>query len=257
VTHSLPFDRIAQSYDETRGGEDRGRRFAGELAAFLQREMPALEVGVGTGVVALGLTELGHRVIGVDLSGPMLDVARRRIGPTVIQGDARRLPVRDAAFDQAYSVWVLHVVGDVPGVLREVARVLRPGGRYFVVPAQGDRPADPVGQPIWDMGTALDPDGIRRDHVGKLEAMAPDAGLRLLEVHSWPEHDYEESPAQALEKIASRSYSILWDVTDADWRRAVEPAIEALKALPEPDRPVKRTSSDRLVILEKPSDPGR
>jgi SAM-dependent methyltransferase len=251
VSRSLPFDRIAQSYDQTRGGEDRGRRFASELAGFLDPDLPVLEVGVGTGVVALGLTELGRRVVGVDLSLPMLENAKRRIGPRVLQADARRLPFADGSIDQAYSVWVLHVVGDVGGVLKEVSRVLRPGGTYLVVPAIGDRPSDPVGRPIWDMGRGLDPEGVRADHEGRLESLGEDAGMRVVEVRAWPLHDYEESPAEALAKIESRSYSSLWDVSEEQWERHVAPAIEALRALPEPEQPVKRTSTDRLVIMEK------
>jgi SAM-dependent methyltransferase len=257
VTHSLPFDRIAQSYDQTRGGEDRGRRFATELAGFLDPSRPVLEVGVGTGVVALGLSELGHRVLGVDLSFPMLETAKRRIGPRVLQGDARRLPVGDASFHQAYSVWVLHVVGDVAAVLLEVGRVLLPGGRYLVVPAIGERPSDPVGQPIWDMLRGLDPKRLRADHEDRLEALGWDAGLRVVEVRFWPLHDHEESPAEALAKIETRSYSILWDVSEEQWQRHVVPAIEALRALPEPERPVKRTSTNRLVVMEKVGPPKR
>ena len=120
MTHSLPFDRIAESYDETRGGEDRGRRFATELARFLDPALPLLEVGVGTGVVALGLTELGYGVVGVDLSLPMLQAAGRRVGARILQCDARRLPFADGSFDQAYSACVLHVVGDVPALAGSV-----------------------------------------------------------------------------------------------------------------------------------------
>lgn len=252
MSRSLPFDRIAESYDETRGGEDRGRRFARELASLLDPTQPVLEVGIGTGVVALGLKELGHRVFGADLSLPMLRRAVDRIGPRVAVADARALPLADGSFQQAYSVWVLHVVGDMAEVLREVARVLRPGGRYLVVPAIGERPSDPVGRPIWDMQRMLDPEGSRADHEERLGALAPGAGLRLVEIRSWPLHDYEETPAEALRKIESRSYSILWDVTEEDWRRAVVPAIEVLRSLPDPDRPVRRTSTNRLVVLEKP-----
>lgn len=257
MSHSLPFDRIAESYDETRGGEERGRRFAAELARFLDPAGPVLEVGVGTGVVAMGLAGLGYRVAGVDLSLPMLEAARRRIGPRVVRGDARRLPMADASFDQAYSVWVLHVVGDVKGVLAEVSRVLRPGGRYLVVPAVTERPSDPVGQPIWDMQRSLDPEGIRVDHEGRLGALGADAGLRVVEVRSWPLHDDEESPAEALRKIQTRSYSILWDVDQDRWERFVVPAIAALHSLPDPEQPVPRTSTNRLVVMEKAGEPGR
>jgi SAM-dependent methyltransferase len=257
MTHSLPFDRIAQSYDETRGGEERGRRFAVELARFLDPTRLVLEVGVGTGVVALGLSELGYRVAGVDLSYPMLAVGRRRIGPRVVLADARRLPIAGASFDQAYSVWVLHVVGDVRGVLTEVSRVLRAGGRYLVVPAITERPSDPVGRPIWDMQRSLDPEGIRADDERRLASLGADVGLRVVEVRSWPLHDDEESPAEALRKVETRSYSILWDVDQERWDRFVLPAIAALRSLPDRDRPVPRTSTNRLVVMEKAGDPGR
>jgi SAM-dependent methyltransferase len=251
VTRSLPFDRIAESYDETRGGEDRGRRFAQELARFLDPALPVLEVGVGTGVVALGLTELGYDLVGVDLSFPMLQAARRRVGPSILQCDARRLPFADGSFDQAYSVWVLHVVGDVEAVLREVGRVLGPGGRYVVVPAVGDNPSDPIGAAIRTMQRGLDPRGIRKDNEDRLRALGPEAGLYVVARHSWPLHDYAETPAEALRKIETRSLSILWDTTDEQWDRFVVPTIATLRALPDPDQPVMRTSTNELVVMEK------
>jgi ubiquinone/menaquinone biosynthesis C-methylase UbiE len=251
VTHSLPFDRIAESYDETRGGEDRGRRFAAELARFLDPTLPVLEVGVGTGVVAFGLTELGFDVVGVDLSLPMLQAAGRRVGPRILQCDARSLPFADASFGQAYSVWVLHVVGDVAAVLREVGRVLRPGGRYVVVPAVGDNPSDPIGAAIRAMQRKLDPEGIRKDNEERLRALGPEAGLRVVARHAWSVHDYPESPAEALRKIETRSLSMLWDTTDEQWERFVVPTIAALRSLPDPDQPVMRTSTNELVVMEK------
>ncbi len=251
LTQSRPFDRIADTYDETRGGEERGRRFAAELAHFLDPELPVLEVGVGTGVIALGLRELGFRVIGVDLSLPMLEHAKRRIGPGVVQGDARRLPFADASFDQVAAVWVLHVAGDVGGVLREIGRVLRPGGRCVVAPAVGDSPSDPIGAAIRTMQRGLDPQGLRLDSEERLRALGPEAGLRVVARHSWPLHDTAETPSEVLKKIETRSFSMLWDVTDEQWQRFVVPAIEVLRALPDPDQPVQRTSTNELVVLEK------
>jgi ubiquinone/menaquinone biosynthesis C-methylase UbiE len=253
VTQPLPFDRIADSYDETRGGEDRGRRFAGELHRSLRPDRPVLEVGVGTGVVALGLSELGYRVFGIDLSMPMLRRAHSRVGPRVALADARRLPFADGSFDQVYSVWVLHVAGDPVGVLHEVARVLRPGGRYLVVPAMGERPDDPIGAIVWDMQRALDPFGVRRDEDRRLAGYAPEAGLSLVDTQVWPGFEEEESPAEAMHKIESRSFSMLWNRSDEEWEHAVVPAIEALRRLPDPDRPMKRTATNRMVILERPA----
>jgi SAM-dependent methyltransferase len=250
---SLNFERIAESYDRTRGGEDRGRRFARELHRMLHPARPVLEVGVGTGLIALGLAELGHRVFGMDISEAMARRARKRVGPRLAVGDARRLPVADASFDQAYSVWVLHVVGDAAAVLREVARVLRPGARYLVVPAgSSDEPGDPIGRAIWRMSRAADPERRRIDDEGRLRELASGSGLRLAEVRRWPEHDYLESPAQAMAKIQGRSYSVLWDLPDDRWRQLVEPALEELRRLPDPDVPIQRRSTDRVVMMEKP-----
>jgi SAM-dependent methyltransferase len=252
VSRSLPFDRIADTYDQTRGGEDRGRRFARELEGELDRSAPVLEVGIGTGVVALGLRESGYSVVGLDLSLPMLAAARSRVGGRVAAGDARRLPLRSGSFEQAYSVWVLHVVGDVAGVLGEVGRILRPGGRYLVVPAMGDRPGDPIGSVLWDMQRALDREGNRNDQEDRLVRLAPAAGLRVVDSRTWAPFDYEESPADAIRKIETESYSVLWHRTEDELAKAVRPAIAALRALPDPERRIKRTSTDRLVILEKP-----
>jgi ubiquinone/menaquinone biosynthesis C-methylase UbiE len=129
---SLSFERIAGRYDATRGGEQRGRRTAASLAPLLDPICPVVEVGIGTGVVALGLRELGFTVVGVDLSPAMAQRVRRRLGPVVAVADAAQLPVADAAIQQAVSVWLLHLVADRAAVLAEVARALRPGGRYLV-----------------------------------------------------------------------------------------------------------------------------
>jgi len=246
---SLAFDRIAEDYDRTRGGEDRGRRFARELSTVLDRGRPVVEIGVGTGLIAFGLVDMGYRVAGVDLSEAMARRARARIGPHVAIADAQRLPFRDAGVEQAVSVWVLHVVGDLQATLLEVARVLAPDGRYVVVPARGQHPGDPIGRAILDLERRVDPDGRHSDSVERVRATAPGAGLFVREVLRWPAHDYLESPAEAIHKIERRSHSILWRVPDAEWRDVAAPTLEALRALPDPEVPIARRSSDDAVIL--------
>jgi ubiquinone/menaquinone biosynthesis C-methylase UbiE len=248
---SLSFDRIADQYDETRGGEDRGRRFAAELAPLLDPSLPVLELGVGTGVVALGLQELGFGVLGLDLSFAMLQRARRRIGPRVARGDVLRLPVATRAIDQALCVWVLHVTGDVGLALAEVARILRPGGRFLVVSAVAGDPNDEVDRLIWDMHRKLDQAGERRDDPERLEALAPAAGFRFAGTHVWAPFDYEERPAETLRKLESRSFSSLWNASDGQWETIVLPVIEAIRAMPDLERPIARRSADRVVLLVK------
>ena len=131
------FDDLAAHYDETRGGEQRGDEYAADIDRLLPPDDgPILEVGVGTGVVALGLRRRGRPVVGVDISSAMLARACSRLGPVVVRADATALPVADAAVAHTVAVWVVHAVADRPRLFAEVARVLRPGGVFVVCPMQ-------------------------------------------------------------------------------------------------------------------------
>ena len=125
-----------------------------------------LEVGPGTGVYALPMAERvapTGMVAGLDLQQKMLDDLERRAAragaPNVElrQGDATALPYEDASFDGAFLVTVLGEVPDRAGALRELRRVLRPGGRAV------------FGE------TALDPHLVP---LGRLRREAEAAGLR-------------------------------------------------------------------------------
>jgi ubiquinone/menaquinone biosynthesis C-methylase UbiE len=89
-----------------------------------------LEVGCGTGLIMRGLDGRAKRLVGVDISPGMLAEARRR-GFEVLEGRAEKLPFADESFDLAYSFKVLAHVPEIELALREMARVLRPGG-YLV-----------------------------------------------------------------------------------------------------------------------------
>jgi len=87
-----------------------------------------LEIGCGTGVHAERVRELGWTPVGVDLSAGMLAYAKGRL--PVARGDATRLPVRDATLAAVIAVLVHTDMPEYPAVLRETARVLRPGGLF-------------------------------------------------------------------------------------------------------------------------------
>lgn len=86
-----------------------------------------LEVGCGTGLILSRTARFARHAIGIDLSRGMLARARER-GLDVVQASATALPVATASVDVAYSFKVLAHIPDIQGALREMARVVRPGG---------------------------------------------------------------------------------------------------------------------------------
>lgn len=90
---------------------------------------PCLEIGCGTGVHARQVRELGWTPVGIDLAAGMLRHARGRL--PAVQADALSLPLRDHCVPAVISVMVHTDMRDYPGILREAARVLRPGGVFL------------------------------------------------------------------------------------------------------------------------------
>lgn len=107
-----------------------------------------LEIGAGAAQCSGWLAARGAQAVATDLSGGMLRAAvSTDTGPTLVQADARRLPFADASFDVVFTSYgALPFVPDAAAVHREVARVLRPGGRWaFSVthPVRWPFPDDP------------------------------------------------------------------------------------------------------------------
>jgi ubiquinone/menaquinone biosynthesis C-methylase UbiE len=100
-----------------------------------------LEIGLGYGSLSQALAERGADYNGLDIAEGPVEMVRerlRRIGvddveTRVRQGSALEIPHEDASFDHVISIGCLHVTGDFAGAVREVHRVLRPGGTAVVM----------------------------------------------------------------------------------------------------------------------------
>ena len=129
------FDRIAPRYDLVNRVMtfvmDTGWRRKSIAALRLGPGDLVLDVACGTGDFCRELEEGGHRVVGIDFSMGMLQVART--GAPLIQGDALRLPLRDASVDAATCGFALRNVTDTGDLFDELARVVRPGGRIALL----------------------------------------------------------------------------------------------------------------------------
>lgn len=246
---SISFDRIAERYDETRGGPDRGANIAAAIEPFLAGAEWLLEVGIGTGVVAKPLVDRKWTVVGVDLSPQMLARAQTRVGTRVACADAQALPVAGRSVPAAYAVWVLHLVGDPQAVVAEVARVLRPGGRLVV---NGGRPRNESGDmDPFDAQLARFREGrLNDDRPDNVRSWAEAAGLALAD-RAERVAEFELSPAEFANNVEQRVFSYTWDLDDATWQAHVQPIVDGLRVLPDPERPRQCRHTDHLLVFDK------
>ena len=110
------------------------QRFALEMVeTAAPRASKVLDVGCGTGEMAAKLMRLGYEVCGVDLAEPMIRHARDRYGPDRFRvGDIEHIPFRDNTFDAVVCLGVIEYLATDEQALREIWRVLKPGGSAVV-----------------------------------------------------------------------------------------------------------------------------
>jgi demethylmenaquinone methyltransferase / 2-methoxy-6-polyprenyl-1,4-benzoquinol methylase len=131
------FDRIAPVYDAmnhamSAGLDRRWRRLTAE--AVVAPGDRVLDACCGTGDLALAAQAQGGNVTGLDFSEGMLERARRKSSDVEwIRGDLLRLPFQDAAFEAVTVGFGVRNVEDLDRALRELRRVLKPGGRLAIL----------------------------------------------------------------------------------------------------------------------------
>jgi ubiquinone/menaquinone biosynthesis C-methylase UbiE len=189
------FSVAAEQYavSEQRGGDD--------LDAVVDAVRPALtdatgggfvvDVATGPGSTALALAAIAGRVLGTDVSEGMVAKGTERAAAdglarvTFEVADAEHLPVDDGAADAVTCRIAAHHFADIPAAVREMVRVLRPGGRLVVLDSQA--PDDPaVAAFLHEMETRRDPTHVRALTTSEWIDVVTAAGLRVLDVASYP-----------------------------------------------------------------------
>ncbi len=258
------FDRAAHFYDETRGFPPREEKSIAALIAKAGNFTPLshiLEVGIGTGRIALPLSAHVGSVAGVDLSAGMLNrlIAKKaEENIHLAQADVTRLPFKNGMFDAVIAAHIYHLVPNWIEGLHEAARVLKPGAPLLncwnnetgqnsinplfkvfstAVPQQAERrPAFK-----WDQyGTFPESQGWRRDGDTQI-------------------HTYSvlRSPQKFVEQQQARVWSSTWALTDEELARGIA-ALEAYIAanFDDPRQPVEEVHNFHVQAYLPPRDMG-
>jgi SAM-dependent methyltransferase len=132
-----------------------------------------LDVGCGTGRFTAVFEAAGAHVVGIDRNPGMLALAAERTrSVSLLASDAHQLPLEDHGFDVAVATTLLEFTSDPAGVLAELTRVVRPGGRIAVAALN---PASPwgivrrrrLGRPPWDQACLYTPPQLRELLAGR------------------------------------------------------------------------------------------
>ena len=251
------FDRVAAIYDATRALPPETEE---AIAAGIARATGAmaattfLEVGVGTGRIALPLAREGFRFAGVDLSAPMLAAARAKAAGgagqlLLARANAQALPFADATFDVGLVVHVFHLIPTWPLALAELLRVIKPGG-YFVYGSERWLPIGARHTFDQQWRAILATHGVApRGHQATDSAVVAalgELGLppRMTDVASWRT---STTVADALTRQTGREYSSSWTIPDEIFTQAAEEFTAWVRAT-YPDPGATLTSEARFSL---------
>jgi len=227
---SVHFDRAAGYYDETRGYPDGVPARVAErlcVGGGLDQRSRVLEVGVGTGRIALPLARCVESVTGLDLSTNMLAAlrARRTDEPVrLVRGSALAQPFASGVFDAVVAVHVFHLMPAWRDGLAEIARVLSPRGRLLV--GQDDYPL----APLWDDIYAKVPRPPNAGVADPRTDFAHAAGFVPIGAPDVLSFRHDVSLDAFLDGIERRVWSALWRLDPATHRALADAAREAVLA---------------------------
>lgn len=260
---SISFDPVAHNYDQTRGypsGVEQEIARALEQTAHATEQTAFIEVGVGTGRIALPLAALGHTYTGVDISEKMLaqlesklllqnweeytqpwgsradeidlttHPVRRfaRVDPAaslrLVTSDITTLPFPNASFDAAIAVHIFHLVDGWQQAVREALRVLRPGGYLLHCWDEHDDTALNSVTEVWLKIVEGLGGSVSRPGAAShrmVSAWLREQGLPVEEL-SLVRWESTTTPRRALQRITSRLWSRTWLLPDDIFQSSVQ-----------------------------------
>jgi ubiquinone/menaquinone biosynthesis C-methylase UbiE len=269
----ISFDRAADFYDETRGfPEGVPENICKALIEYTGAnfETRFLELGIGTGRIALPFIKSGYNFTGVDISPEMLKRLENKLArePELPKyrynlqvGDVTALPFPDNSFDIAIAVHVVHLVSDLAQTLKEAKRVLRkPGGRLVIAHEEAVEEAG-----------VLSPEQAVRQKWGEILANLG-SDLREKRTRAWKSVDvsilhlqelgaeiektnlleFELKPLSQREmanRLINRMYSSDWEHSDEIHTQAVDQINNWLaNEVENPDKPYSAKVNFRAII---------
>jgi ubiquinone/menaquinone biosynthesis C-methylase UbiE len=262
---SVVFDKAAGYYDETRGfppGVDLevGQFIASE--AGLTADAQVVEIGVGTGRIALPLAKHIGRLVGVDLSTQMMRRLlqkhqwREYTGTNInlVEGDVMNLPLAGERFDAAVATHIFHLIPDPDAAAKEVARVLKPGGLMLNC---RNRHENSYFKPMVDAW-----DQVVQESIYRRGDTSWSRAFTLFEELGWPQvgeerrfhYSFQRTPAQTFDQYRRRVFSSMWSMPDDVFQNGIEAMESAMQQhYPNPDE-VHDIPSDFIVqIYRRPA----
>jgi ubiquinone/menaquinone biosynthesis C-methylase UbiE len=225
---NFAFDqRVSEEYDRLRAHPAPVSRQIGEtIVGLAGKSTHVLELGVGTGRIALPVLAAGCSVVGVDLSLHMLGHLQNRIAGhehklNLVRADISQLPFCRSCFDAVTAVHVLHLVPEWRAVLSDAVAVLRPNGRIIlgrdwidptsmagqiqdqfrrvVVEIMGPQLKAPTSTAA--IASAINEFGAQTEHLGPTDVVAAEWMMA-------------ERPCDIIHAIRTRSHAESWVLTD-------------------------------------------
>ncbi len=234
------FDRVADVYDATRAMPADVTKAVADAISALAHEVSGnprlVEVGIGTGRIAVPLAERGVRVTGIDISTAMLSVLLgKRRDVDVMLAEAAQPPFRAATFDASVFVHILHLVPDPEATVRATLALLRQRG---IAMAGGDdhpgirNTADGIIQSTVRELSGVEMGGWQPYAHGQqtFERVAVDMGaaVETVRVAAWSS---SATARRMLERLEARNFSSAWKIPEAimpELLARVRPRLEEL-----------------------------